>query len=66
MTSLCGLTIAACGEPKSVTLTDGNQTSVENLKKICSENDYLVMKKCKSKLLKILQFEIISNYNFAV
>jgi calmodulin-lysine N-methyltransferase len=43
MTSLCGLTIASCGEPKSVLLTDGNQTSVENLKKICSINDHLVI-----------------------
>jgi len=42
MTSLCGLAIAAYGEPKSVLLTDGNQTSVENLKKICSKNEDLV------------------------
>lgn len=57
MTCLGGLMISKCSKPKEVFLTDGNETSFENLEVICSENEFECSVECC-----LLQWDKDTNY----
>ncbi|RNA34385.1 calmodulin-lysine N-methyltransferase [Brachionus plicatilis] len=46
MTCLAGLMIGKYSQPKEVFLTDGNETSFENLEKICDRNEFECSVEC--------------------
>lgn len=57
MTCLAGLMISRCSQPSEVFLTDGNESSFENLEVICSDNEFRCSVECC-----LLQWSKDTNY----
>lgn len=57
MTCLGGLMISRCSQPNEVFLTDGNESSFENLEVICSDNEFRCSVECC-----LLQWSKETNY----